>query len=272
MSDARDGPDLAQVFPHIPQLSAEEPASFDITPLSGFTNHNLRLQRPGEDWVLRVPRAQTAGPIDRSAEQHNQALAHSLGIAPLPAWQNTAGLSLTPTLVTSRPPSASDFRDTSQLDRLLEPLRRLHRSGLVFCGGLDLRATLEQHLALVDAALRPRFANRMRQAMRVLALLDGVLPPPVPCHRDPVLGNLLIDDDSVWLIDWEYSAMASPYWDLAVLCNEADLDLDESRRLLQVYAADETPLQESVLFDYRGLLGLLNDLWMAAFVDDPKAT
>jgi hypothetical protein len=61
--------------------------------------------------------------------------------------------------------------------------------------------------------------------------------------------------------------MASPYWDLAILCNEADLDLQQSRRLLQAYCVDGPALQELMLFDYRGLLKLLNDCWMSALAD-----
>jgi thiamine kinase-like enzyme len=71
-------------------------------------------------------------------------------------------------------------------------------------------------------------------------------------------------ENKLWLIDWEYSAMASPYWDLAILCNEADLDLPQSRLLLQAYCLGGPAMKESMLFDYRTLLKLLSDCWMAA--------
>ena len=106
----------------------------------------------------------------------------------------------------------------------------------------------------------------MTQAERVLSLLEADESKPVPSHRDPVPGNLLLDDRRLWLIDWEYSAMASPYWDLAILCNEAGLDLAMSRRLLQADCAGGPPMKESILFDYRGLLKLLDDCWMSALV------
>jgi hypothetical protein len=61
--------------------------------------------------------------------------------------------------------------------------------------------------------------------------------------------------------------MASPYWDLAILCNEAELDLEQSRFLLQAYCVDGPAMKESILFDYRGLLKLLSDCWMAALAD-----
>ena len=42
----------------------------------------------------------------------------------------------------------------------------------------------------------------------------------VPCHNDPWPGNLLDadgPDGRIYLIDWEYSGMNDPMWDLADL-------------------------------------------------------
>ena len=89
----------------------------------------------------------------------------------------------------------------------------------------------------------------------------------VPSHNDPVLENLLRGRDRVWLVDWEFSAMASPCWDLATLCNAAQLDYAESCELLADYCVDGIQVEESLLFDYRNLLQLLADCWMAALVE-----
>ena len=112
-----------------------------------------------------------------------------------------------------------------------------------------------------------RLKPRMRQAERVLKRLQARNEIYVASHNDLVLENLLVDGSRLYLIDWEYSAMASPYWDLATLCNAANLDIQQSQRLLQVYCAGSPPMEESVLFDYRGLLQLLGDCWMAALAD-----
>ena len=89
----------------------------------------------------------------------------------------------------------------------------------------------------------------------------------MPSHNDLVLENLLLAEERLWLIDWEFSAMASPYWDLATLSNAAGLDQAQSRALLLAYCADGATMEESLLFDYRNLLELLTDIWMAALVD-----
>ena len=258
--------ELAWVFTEIPQLTASQATDFQISPLPGYTNRNYRLNNASDDWILRMPRAQTNQLIDRTAEAHNQTLAHQLGIAPQAAWRNEDGVSLTATITNSRNLQLTDLDDAGRLATIVEPLQRLHRSKLHFIGGLDLRNTLRQHVELLQPTQRSAFATRLAQAERVLSLLDAQRLESVPSHRDPVLGNLLLGEQRCWLIDWEYSAMASPHWDLAILCNAAELDLAQSRRLLQAYCADGAAMKESILFDYRGLLKLLNDCWMAALV------
>ena len=259
--------ELQWVFANIPVLGGLEPKDFTITRLPGYTNRNYRLHNSDHDWVLRLPRPTTDFLIDRAAEAHNQTVAHNLGLAPQVQWRNDEGVTLTPTLSKSRNLQRSDFNRDQQLALIVKPLQVLHRSGQRFSGESDLDRTLARHYELLDTSQQRDYRQRMAQAKRTLSLLEVDDQGWVPSHRDPVLGNLLLTDERLWLIDWEYSAMASPYWDLAILCNEADLDLQQSRRLLQLYCVGGPAMQESLLFDYRGLLKLLNDCWMSALAD-----
>ena len=258
--------ELEAVFTRIPPLAGRSPADFTITPLPGYTNRNLRLYNGEHDWVLRVPRASTNRFIDRPAEAHNQALDCDLGIAPRPAWRDASGLMLTPTLTGSHNPSARDFTDLGALESLLEPVICLHRSRPAFRGRVNLAELLTRYYALLDESLQEKFQRRMRAARALLpSLIDRDLEY-VPSHNDLVLENLLIDDGRVWLIDWEFSSPASPCWDLASLCNAAGLDDAQSSELLRLYCAAGPQVEESLLFDYRELLQLLSDCWMAALV------
>ncbi|HEY5739127.1 MAG TPA: choline/ethanolamine kinase family protein [Gammaproteobacteria bacterium] len=256
--------ELEAVFARIPQLAGRAPDEFTITPLPGYTNRNLRLHDGEQDWVLRVPRASTDRFVDREAEAHNQALACGLGIAPRPAWRDLSGLMLTPTLAASRNPAPRDFTARPAAEALLEPVQRLHRSGAAFRGRVDLVELLHRYYLLLDAALRHSYRQRLRAAQESLSRLDDRDLEYVPSHNDLVLENLLLEDGRVWLIDWEFSSLASPYWDLATLCNAAALDDAQSVALLQLYCAGGPQMEESLLFDYRNLLQLLSDCWMAA--------
>ncbi len=258
---------LAAAFRRVDALASFTPADFEITPLPGYTNTNFRLVNDDQDWILRIPRAATNAHLDRDAEAFNQALAAELGIAPLPRWFDGDGFSLTPTLKHTRNLQPADLLTDDGIERLALILRRLHRADFCFRGRIDLNALLERYHALLDEPLHVNFANRMSAARQLLPLVDDRDCAYVPSHNDLVLENLLLGNDRLWLIDWEFSAMASPYWDLATLCNAANLDYAQSRALLLAYCADGLAMEESLLFDYRNLLQLLTDIWTAALVE-----
>ena len=55
----------------------------------------------------------------------------------------------------------------------------------------------------------------------------GVAGDPRALPQRPVPGNLLDTGERVYVIDWEYSGMNDPVWDLADLSVEAGLGLEQ---------------------------------------------
>ena len=250
----------------IPELDQLNPADFKVTELSGLTNFNFRLQIDDQDWILRIPKHKTNRYIDRDAEIHNQLLANQLGIAPRPLWRDSSGASLTLTLKQTRSVTAAELGRVDSLKRILKPVQSLHRSGIQFLGEVNLKEMINQYFSILSDSRRRALNDRMIQARACFDRIDERDCEAVASHNDLVLENCLIGPQSLWLIDWEFSGMASPYWDLATLCNAAGLDPIQSKRLLECYCADDTQMEESLLFDYRSLLQLLSDCWMAAIV------
>ena len=156
--------DVIELFDRIPILDGMAPGDFEITPLPGYTNRNLRLRNREHDWVLRVPRAATDRFVDRAAEAHNQSIASDLGLAPLPLWRDASGLTLTPTLGAGRAIEQADFSDPETLRAILAPVSALHRSGARFRGRVDLHQLLLRYYALLAKPVQARFADRLRAA------------------------------------------------------------------------------------------------------------
>lgn len=259
--------DFRQLFLRIPLLEGQTPEDFTITRLPGFTNRNYRLVNQRQDWVLRIPQPATNRFIDRQAEAVNQAGACDLGIAPRPLWRENSGLTLTPTLSASHSLTPDDMADPATMQAIVAPVSKLHRSSIRFHGRVQLDQLLTQYYSLLSPKLREKYRLRMQAARQLIPLLLDRDPAYVASHNDLVLENLLLGQDRVWLIDWEFSAMASPYWDLATICNAAGFDYRQSRQLLDIYCEGIGVMEESLLFDYRKLLQLLSDCWMAALVD-----
>ena len=81
----------------------------------------------------------------------------------------------------------------------------------------------------------------------------------VPSHIDPNPANFLLrGDGSLLLIDWEYSAMCEPAWDLAAVGMEARMDV---RALAAGYGAMPS---ESRLWLMRAALHLVAGSWTYA--------
>ncbi len=257
---------LETIFKRVPLLAEFHPRDFNIRPLPGFTNHNFHLQNNEHDWVLRIPKAETNQYIDRQHETHNARLANSLGIAPDNVWRDKSGLSLSVSVADSRSISINDMDNETTLGKLLKTICRLHKTKNKFLGTVDLAKLLSRYYEQVPGYLQNQIEPSYRTAIVKFESLPDKEEMLVPSHNDLVLENILIDAaGQIWLIDWEYSSMASPYWDLATLCNAAKLDQTQCTELLTEYGNDHVDLVPEILFDYRYILGVLSTCWMAVF-------
>ena len=64
------------------------------------------------------------------------------------------------------------------------------------------------------------------------------LLPSALCHNDLNPKNTLMDDEKLWFIDWEYSGVGDPLFDLAVVVKSHNLDERQMMLLLSSYNAD----------------------------------
>ena len=257
---------LEIVFKRVPLLAEFQPRDFTIRPLPGFTNHNFHLQNNEHDWVLRIPKAETNQYINRQHEGHNAGIAYSLGIAADCVWRDQFGLSLSVTLPDTRPVNNRDLASETTLGKLLAAIYQLHNSKKKFLGSVDLTELLSRYYEQVPVHLQNQIEPRYRIAIAKLEGLSDKEKILVPSHNDLVLENIMIDAvGKVWLIDWEYSSMASPYWDLATLCNAAKLDQTQCAWLITEYNNHCLKLVPEILFDYRYMLDVLSTCWMAVF-------
>lgn len=84
----------------------------------------------------------------------------------------------------------------------------------------------------------------------------------VPCHLDLHQGNTLYDDKGLFITDWKYTAMADPFFDLAIFASERHMQDEEMEQLLKVYL-EKTPSSDEYihLFVMRILADIRWSLW-----------
>ncbi len=229
--------------------------------------HVERLPGDGDAWRLSVDnrsavlkRDSQKRPALLGSRQHEaaaQARAAALGLAAEVLWQSPEGL-LAEWLVGDVPTPAR-LREPAFLDRLADTLKRVHKLpavGRSFDSGAwarYYRQTLADQGRLDDELLA--VCNEV-----ALATLPG---PQVPAHNDLVAGNLIDDGTVVRLIDWEWAADNSAFFDLATVIVEAKLSGDARTALLGAYfgnaAVDEAGIDSAV-----ALYEALRTLWQAS--------
>ncbi|NRG17693.1 phosphotransferase family protein [Rhizobiales bacterium] len=232
---------------------ADRVGADDVSPLSGLTNRVFRVDLPeGAGVVVRLPRPETAGLIDRRRELHNAREAERVGIGPQILHADPESGVMVTRLVAGARELVPVAAGHDMLARVGAAFARLHRSGAVFEGRLDPFALISDAAARLpglDSAWRGLVAD-------VVALRGGDVTygkELAPCHCDPVPGNVLerrpeshegikdtpfgtfSDPSGILLVDWEYSAMADPAWDLAYFALEAELCENSLVHLLEGY-------------------------------------
>lgn len=243
--------------PHLTQSPVPSPALFDPDIVSlfqesaevrricgrphaahaqnGLSNRVFRVSGERGSFFLRLPLPDSATRIDRVAEAANMKCAASLGLAPEPLYcAPERGILLTEELATV-PVSRMTFAEN--LGRVVG---QLHASRSGFLGEIEptkLCASYLQDLASVPGVEDE--LNRLRQLLNTLAAKEDFLVARlVPSHGDLSEGNCLMTAEGLQLIDWEYSGMSEPAWDLAYAIIENGLTDEEEHRFLDAYAAD----------------------------------
>ncbi len=257
---------VADVIARIPDLANLPADNIEVRRLGGITNNNYRLIAVGLDCILRVPRQLTNQWINRENERHNLDIAVSSGLAPRYRYFDQTGIMLSDNLPHCSELSVQLLQKENRLTQLAKQLRRVHDCRPAFKGQVDLSALIKRYFYLMPPDQQQALADAYEE-------IKSLLPNPadtaqtrlVSSHNDLVLQNLLVQEDRLWFIDWEYSSLASPYWDLATICNELDLDKTAATEFLGVYCGGESGFDARQLDIYRTLLGFLSDCWLRAF-------
>lgn len=217
---------------------------------------------------LRLPGKGTEEYIDRANEAVAARAAADAGVSPdvLHADPETGilvtrfidgAVTMSPELFASTPGAPA---------RAGEAFRRLHGSGAVFPFRFELFAMIDDYLKVLstkDVALPEGYHDVVRTADRTVRAALAAHPLPlVACHCDPLCENFLDTGDRMWIVDWEYSGMNDPLWDLGDLAVEARFGPAQEEEMIRAYFAGEpSPAERGRIVIYKAMCDLLWTLW-----------
>jgi thiamine kinase-like enzyme len=181
----------------------------------GLSNRAWRVDAAGEAWFARLghPDAAQLG-VDRASECVLLHAVSAAGLAPeLVACEPSAGLLVT-RFVEGRVWQAPDVHVEANLRRVAAQVRRLH--SLPVPAGVAEVSYARQARRLAAGLPAPTADERrlLARAEQIFALIERRGRATALCHHDLHHLNML-DDDRLWLVDWEYGGRGDPLFDVA---------------------------------------------------------
>ena len=258
---------VLEALRRIPGFEATRAQDVALERQGGLTNLVYKVDFGDRRFILRIPGKGTEDYIDRAVELHNARVAAAAGVsAEVIYGDEGSGVMLSRCIDGIVTMSPASFRERSGAPgRAAQALKRMHSCGRRFRFRFELFAMIDDYLAILDrqqAALPTGYHQVVEAAQPLRAALDAKPMPLAPCHCDPLCENFLDNGRRMWIVDWEYSGMNDPLWDLGDLSVEASFDADQDREMMEAYCGG-IPSAALVgrMVVYKAMCDLLWTLW-----------
>jgi len=260
-------PMVHRVLTGIPGFAELVADAYSVDRLGGLTNLVFRIDTGKDCYVLRIPGEGTEAYINREVEIHNARVAARAGVSAEVIHADSASgvmlcrhidgiVTMTPEEFTRREGAAA---------RAGRALKQMHAWPESFEFRFELFSMIDEYLAILDkrkAELPPGYADVVESAQPVRAALERNPVQLAPCHCDPLCENFLDSGERMWIVDWEYSGMNDPLWDLGDLSVEAGFSAAQDMELMRAYCGREPgPAELGRMVIYKALCDLLWTLW-----------
>jgi len=205
---------------------------------AGLISETYRVVRDGIAYALKVAGERRELCVDLPWEVRVLKLAAGAGLAPDLVYCDRDGAVLLTRWAEGRSWLSHEAAAPANLESVAALLRRVHALAVPIPAR---RVTPPQWIGIYEQALSLRTSIPSDPALRTAALARAQVLLELPCavevvcHSDLHAMNLLQENDSLILLDWEYAHVADPLWDLAGWCANNDFDVEVQRSLLRRY-------------------------------------
>ncbi|MDQ1586744.1 MAG: hypothetical protein QOH80_2109 [Actinomycetota bacterium] len=141
--------------------------------------------------------------------------------------------------------TTADLSEATYIPRIGRSVRKLHDEASAFSNDIDIFIFLERYLGLVEehSLKTPEgLLDSLETIRRVQEALAVNELPSVPSNNDLLALNIM-DDGMVRLIDYDFSGMNDPMFDLGDVAMEGDYDPAQLRVLCDAYFGEHEPVQ-----------------------------
>lgn len=238
-----------------------------LTRLGGLTNRSYCvLMDDGKRYVFRLPGEGTEKLINRQHEKINTILASGLGIdTDLLYFYDETGIKISKYIENAHTMSPKSMREDENILAAADLIKTLHNCGYNTGASFEVFKMAEGYEKFIKAnngSLYEDYCDIRNQVKQIKIKTDEIFFHLVPSHNDPLCENWIRDDSRMYLIDWEYAGMNDPFWDLADVSIEAEMNDDMDTKLLTRYLGHEPMKGEKFRFNANKIyIDFLWSLW-----------
>lgn len=235
--------------------------------IGGMSNKNFKVTKGKLEYVLRVPGNGSEGMVVRSNEEQNSRQACKMGINPPIRYFNAkTGIKLADFVKNAETLNGATIQRPSSMKKIVKIFQTLHHSHVRFGNEFNVFNEIRNYERLLEECNGTMYEGYEDQREKVLRLEDYLNKLGVsikPCHNDLVAENFLkAEDGTIYLIDWEYSGMNDPMWDIAALFLENNFSEENQDYFLSHYFNGKEPENaRKKIFVYQILMDWLWSLW-----------
>lgn len=218
---------------------------------SGMTNESYFVEVNGAEYVIRIPGSGTDQLVDRINEKNNLYFGTELGINPeLIYFDTDSGVKITKMISSPKTLTKELARENKMMKKIISLLQRLHQSNTVMKNHFELFQLMIHYENLVQE-VNPFMLEEVwvikEDILELQKDYEALPVEEVPCHIDTIPENFIYDtkNETLYLIDWEYSGMFDPMWDIATLCLTLQLTEEEELFFLKHYL-ERDPMEEEM--------------------------
>ena len=246
----------------IEKLLSEEEEIVSVERLGGMTNNNYLVETTNRKFIVKFFGKGTEKLINRIAEKNNLENLRDLELdVENYIFDIKEGIKVNEYIENATTFDAHYIKTKNK--EVAEILQKVHGSGKELEGEFKIFDEIKKYENLIQGEIKYAYYDKIRDKVFGLqSHLEEIGIDRKSCHIDLVPENFIEDETGrVYLIDWEYSSMNDPMWDLAALFLEANYRKSEEGDFFKYYYSEKTPVSIAKIMIYKILQDFLWSLW-----------
>ena len=246
----------------ISSLLSQEEEVLSVEQLGGMTNQNYLAITTNKQYIVKFFGKGTEKLINRQDEKYNLELLKDLDLdVKNYLFDIEAGIKVNEYIESAITLDSTTIK--TKFDKIAPILQTIHASGKELRGEFAPFEEIKKYESLIEEKIP--YANYETVREEVFSLEKRLADLGVDrksCHIDLVPENFIESPQGrLYLIDWEYSSMNDPMWDLAALFLESEFTRQEEEAFLSHYDSEQTPVSREKIAIYKILQDVIWSLW-----------